>query len=123
MAKVTVFRVYCFHKVTLWVFWWHTKPNSLAQLPTNPVPIKEDDMLKIFDTFGSIFVSLEKIFLLYGYPNYFVYILHKYAWKKCWKIFFGQIFSGAGTRQIVRKYFWMQQWYLVYFQLVKKNSN
>ena len=66
MAEVTVFRVYCFHKVAVWVFWWHTKSISLAQLPTNPIPIGEADILKMFDTFGKrICISWKDFFIMW----------------------------------------------------------
>ena len=34
----------------------------------------------------------------------------KYIWKKCYKNFFGYIFLGTHTIQLVPKYIWMWHW-------------
>ena len=60
----------------------------------------------------SIFVYIEKVFdfeKLFGYSNSFLYILHKIGMEKWWKIFFGYIFFGASTVQMVLKDVLMQQ--------------
>ena len=107
-----VFWAYRFLEIKNWIVQWHSKsPNGYSWVSKNIWCLMHlgKDICVFWKDFGF------KVFVDYIWFSFYV----KYIWEKCYKNFFGDIFWGAHTIQMVPKYIWMQCCYVKKRTLVK----